>query len=164
MLHVLGTKSQSWLCFTALFPVWAVYACVRADTLRQCAACGFLRLEPRCAAVWRGKKKKKKSGRYPIFLTIPGCVYIKSTLAVSGYGKTYSIWMFTHSRGSERGNRLESDLCLEKSQTSPSTLQLTHSVMTILIHSLMSKVLPPLPALTTGAVWSVAVCKEHRFG
>lgn len=72
--------------------------------------------------------------------------------------------MFTHSRGSERGNRLESDLCLEKSQTSRSTLQLTHSVMTILIHSLMSKVLPPLPALTTAAVWSVAVCKEHRFG
>lgn len=163
MLHVLGTKSQSWLCFTALFPAWAMYACVRADTLKQCTACGFLRREPHCAAVWR--KKEKKSGWYPIFLTIPGCVYIKSTLAVSGYGKT-SIWMFTHTRGGcERGNRLESDLCLEKFQTSSSTsLQLTHSVMTILIHSLMSKVLPPTPLLTTGAVWRVAVCKEHRFG
>lgn len=113
-----------------------VCACGHAETMRRLWI--FETWASLCSSV-----KGKKSGRYPIFLTIPGCVYIKSTLAVSGYGKTYSIWMFTHSRGSERGNRLESDLCLEKSQTSRSTLQLTHSVMTILIHSLMSKVLPP---------------------
>lgn len=131
-------------------------ACGHAETMHRLWI--FETWASLCSSV-KGKKKEKKSGWYPIFLTIPGCVYIKSTLAVSGYGKT-SIWMFTHTRGCERGNRLESDLCLEKSQTSSSTLQLTHSVMTIHIHNLMSKVLPPL---TTGTVWSVAVCKEHRF-
>lgn len=68
--------------------------------------------------------------------------------------------MFTDTRGYERGSRLANDLCLEISQTSSCTsLQLVHSVMTILIHSQMFKVFFSL------LFWcSVAVLTELRFG
>lgn len=108
---------------------------MRADTVRQCTACGFFSFTlQQC--------EKRKNGRDPISLTIPGCVYIKSTLAVSGDGK---LWVFTDTRGYRRGDRLADDLCLEISQTSCCTsLQLAHSVMTIRIHSQMFKAPFPL--------------------
>lgn len=43
----------------------------------------------------------------PIFLTIPGCVYIKSTVEVSGYGK--NLRLDVDAEGYERGDRLEND-------------------------------------------------------
>lgn len=153
MLHFSGTKS---LQFTTPFPLRAMYACVLVDTVRQSLLVDFWDM-----SLTLQQCEKRKSGWYPIFLTITGCVYIKSILAVSGNGKSLLLWMFTDTRGCKRGSRLANDLGLEISQTSScTTLQLTHSVMMILIHIQMFKAF----FFFSVPVWSIAVCTEHWFG
>lgn len=64
--------------------------CVRADTVRQCSACGVLRSE---TTFYNGVKKEKRKREWcPILLKIPGCVYTKTALVVSGNGKISGGW------------------------------------------------------------------------
>lgn len=100
MLRVLGTSSQIWLQFTAAFPQWARHPCALVDSRDM--SC-----------------ENRRCGWHPIFLTLPGCVYIKSASAEPGNGEiSAGLSVYRHR------SRLKNDLCLEISQTSRCTLLL----------------------------------------
>lgn len=62
--------------FTWCFLVWVRYACVHVD-----------RADFWDMSLTLQQYENRETGRYSVFLTFPGCVYIKPTLVVSGDGK-----------------------------------------------------------------------------
>lgn len=113
-------------------------------------------------------EKKGKRGWFPVFLTIPGCVYIKSTLAVSGNGKiSAGLTVYRHWR-IRAGESFSRWPFLSWKTLRPLTAlpcsSLTRWWRYKNLHSQMFKMLFFPLFFSSVAVWNAAACTEDRFG